>query len=122
MEINNIAVRRSAWKDAHKAFEKIRDRTIKLDRIESRSNDQNRLLSLCCLGELVAKVIYNETDPIDPFDEDSGWRIASSAKNVVAEIGDEVVSNEMLNLLCFTPIPDLVAPWKIWITRLFSGE
>jgi hypothetical protein len=34
------------------------------------------LMEHLVLAELVAKVTYNETNPDDEFDEDSGWWVA----------------------------------------------
>ncbi|MFZ5832955.1 MAG: hypothetical protein ACOY3P_22950, partial [Planctomycetota bacterium] len=49
---------------------------------------QERMLSQCYLAENVARVIYNSTGPIDPFDEDSGWWVIPCLKDCVDRVGD----------------------------------
>ena len=40
------------------------------------------------VAELVAKVAYNATDPIEPFAPDTGWRIAPAAIRLAICVGD----------------------------------
>jgi hypothetical protein len=73
---------------AHHAFDILRHSTLELERIQVRTKDRELLLSLLLLAELVAKVIYNATDPPDPFDEDSGWWIPVCLKDLFDLLGD----------------------------------
>lgn len=50
--------------------------------------------SLLPLGELVAKVTYNATNPMDEFDEDSGWWIAPCLQDILSRLNDDAFSNE----------------------------
>ena len=56
------------------------------------------------VAELVAKVTYNETDPDDEFDEDSGWWIAPCVKTVLEEIGDAGFERSMWLMLISDPL------------------
>lgn len=85
------------WKDGHEAFDLLRVRWLKLAGQwpkpqptkrwfqfrskptavhEERVPVDESLLNLIQFAELTAKVTYNATNPIGPFDEHSGWRIA----------------------------------------------
>jgi hypothetical protein len=77
-----LAIARSPkeWSKGHVAFDRIRDLTL--------ANQELLVESLLLLAENTAKVIYNETSPRDPFDEDSGWWIAETLWSITAEIND----------------------------------
>jgi hypothetical protein len=42
------------------------------------------LLHLLLLAEIAAKVMYNATQPDDPFDEDSGWWLAPCLRELLS--------------------------------------
>jgi hypothetical protein len=69
-----MAQDRRRWKEAKRCFRGVRRRVIAEQ--GGPITSQSRLLNL---AELVAKVIYNETDPPDPFDPDTGWWLAPMA-------------------------------------------
>jgi hypothetical protein len=74
------------YKSGHRVFSAIRESTLKLDELRrdhDLSEDQKLLASVLSLAELVAKVIYNATNPPDEFDEDSGWWIAAHLRAFV---------------------------------------
>jgi hypothetical protein len=72
-----------SWKTGHEVFSELRDSVLKLDeqRKQSGLSESEKMLSaILSLAELVAKVIYNATEPQNEFDEDSGWWIAASLR------------------------------------------
>ena len=89
------------WNGGHKAFSLAREATLKLEESGNLSVEQELLLCTLLLAELVAKVTYNATDPVDEFDEDSGWWIAVCLKDILQLIGDDKFSEVMWAALCF---------------------
>ena len=74
------------WKSSHQVFSTLRHATLGLDKLRrgpGLSEDERLLASVLSLAELVAKVIYNATNPPDEFDEDSGWWIVASLRGFV---------------------------------------
>jgi hypothetical protein len=66
----------SRWQSGHEVFDAARRRFL-VERATPGPPEPS--LYLLGLAELVAKVVYNQTQPGDPFDEDSGWYIAPEA-------------------------------------------
>ncbi len=74
-----VAADPARWSEGHQAFRAVRDETLKSDaRLKAKDTGSGELRLAYVLGiaELAAKVAYNATDPIDPFDDDSGWWLA----------------------------------------------
>jgi hypothetical protein len=88
----SIANTPNDWGKAHDAFSTVRDATLELERLKQLSPPQTLLLMHLCLAELVAKVAYNETNPVDEFDEDSGWWVAPCLKDLLDSFDDEKFS------------------------------
>jgi hypothetical protein len=91
------------WGNGHRAFSILRASTLKLDELQRTrglTKEETLLGDLLSLAELVAKVTYNATDPPDPFDEDSGWWIATSLKGFVDQWQDEEFSKAAWSALC----------------------
>jgi hypothetical protein len=63
--ILQIANHPSEWNKAHEAFSLARAETLKLNRFQEKTIEQMLLVQQMGLAELVAKVIYNCTDPQD---------------------------------------------------------
>ena len=80
------------WSKAHDLFSALRDATLELDQVRLRTPRQTTLLRHLLLAELVAKVTYNATNPPDEFDEDSGWYIAQSMRDILDSLNDEEFS------------------------------
>lgn len=99
----SIADHPEDWGKAHQAFDKLRDATLKLERIWWRSPREQLLLSQLLLAELVAKVTYNAIYPVDEFDEDSGWSIPLCLKGVLNRLNDEKFSELMWSALADHP-------------------
>jgi len=76
------------WNNAHRAFSFVREATLKLEEIQGRSIHQELLLAQLYLAENVAKVVYNATNPPDPFDEEAGWWLAVCLKRVLDLLAD----------------------------------
>jgi hypothetical protein len=64
---NVVQVGRADPSRAHAAFDAVRELTLRAD---TRSDDSGRLL-LLSVAENAARVVYNSTNPDDPFDADS---------------------------------------------------
>jgi hypothetical protein len=90
------------WGKAHEVFSELRKLTLDLEDLKTRNTQENLLLNLLLLAELVAKVIYNATNPPDEFDEDSGWWIAASLKDILDLLHDEKFSADSWLELCRT--------------------
>lgn len=98
-----MASRRCLWFTAHSHFDSIREQTLKLEkkiqRLDQLSRDDTIRLSLCFLAEGVAKVIYNSTNPIGPFDDDSGWHVTPAFHTLLTDCADDRFSKEAELLL-----------------------
>ncbi len=97
------AEHQSMWADGHRAFDTLRQSTLRLEGRRGRLDDGEQLqISVLSLAELVAKVTYNAANPADPFDEDSGWWIAKILRDLVDHRWtDEAFSKEAWSALCF---------------------
>ena len=98
-----VADNKHLWKEGHRAFSDIRCSVLKLDELRrnrSLSDDESLQGDVLSFAELVAKVVYNATNPRDEFDEDSGWYIGASLRGFVdVEWPDEAFAKEAWNLL-----------------------
>jgi hypothetical protein len=69
---------RASWPEAHAAFDAVRDVTLAQEATDPARDDAGFLLLF--VAENVARVLYNATDPVDKFDDDSGaWMLMSLA-------------------------------------------
>ncbi|MDO8526735.1 MAG: hypothetical protein Q7T03_03495 [Deltaproteobacteria bacterium] len=87
-----VANNPSKWKDAHHVFSLIR--RITLQEENSKEECKKIQLEILYLAENVIKVIYNATNPSDPFDDDSGWWIGSCLRSLVDLINDQNVAEK----------------------------
>lgn len=94
-----IANNPSEWGRAHAEFSVLREESLKLSRRWSFGLRGNRLLHVLAIAELVAKVTYNATSPLDEFDEDSGWWIASCLKDLAGLVDDDEFSSAAWSVL-----------------------
>jgi hypothetical protein len=85
------ATRKSDWKKAHDVFSRMRKKTLALESSPNLSDEKHLLLRNLYLAENVAKVIYNGSNPPDPFDEDSGWWITLCLKSILDSLNRENV-------------------------------
>jgi hypothetical protein len=86
LQVLAVADHEKKWKTGHKVFDSLRQTSLKLDELrESRglTKDEEQYASIVSLAEFVAKVIYNATNPLDEFDDDSGWFIASYVRGFI---------------------------------------
>jgi len=93
------------WRHAHRTFSNVRDSLLTLDKKRNRglTSEEQLISSLLSLSELVAKVTYNATDPLDRFDDDSGWWIAASLKGFVDRWRDPYFSESAWTVLSSRP-------------------
>lgn len=95
-EIVDITELPDEWGKAHQIFAVLREATLELEakRRKGLTKEENLRIKLLLIAELVAKIMYNATNPPDEFDEDSGWWIAVTLKDFVDFLGDEAFSKE----------------------------
>ena len=77
---------------------------LRLENIDARSYGQELELCQLYLAENVAKVLYNATNPVDPFDEDSGWWTVSCLKDYLDCVGNAEVSGAAWAAIAKVPI------------------
>lgn len=99
--ILHIADHPSEWKNAHAASSWVGRSALELQKLKVRSAEQSLLCLNLALAVIVARVIYNSTNPPDAFDEDTGWWIASTLKRVLEFLNDDEFSQRMWPVLCF---------------------
>lgn len=78
--LKSIIKDRSRWKEAHKQFSEIR--------IFSLDNKSYEPEGYLFLAELVAKITYNASGELAPFDHDSGWHIPTLAVETAQYFND----------------------------------
>jgi hypothetical protein len=81
-----IAADPARWDEAHAAFRAVRARTVRFER--PGAPPRPIALGVLFLAELTAKVTYNASAPIGPFDEDSGWWLAVNLRSIVEQVAD----------------------------------
>lgn len=69
--LKSIIKDRSKWKEAHNQFTEIRRFLL--------ANKKYKYEGYLLLAELVAKITYNASGELAPFDHDSGWHIPALA-------------------------------------------
>lgn len=101
-----IAENPTTWASGHREFDHLRRDVLKMDEVRRArgwTGEEELLSSLISLAELVAKVTYNAARPPDPFDEDSGWWIASSLRAFVNYWKDESFARAAWRALTHEP-------------------
>jgi hypothetical protein len=95
--IYEIALSPSRWKEAHAAFQRVRELTLKAERSKSTNAIYAGILHV---AENAAKIAYNASIPgrsdnqlfsaqgPAPFDHDAGWWIVSNLRHVANTIND----------------------------------
>jgi hypothetical protein len=99
-DILHIADHPMEWVNAHNAFSTLRTTTLDLESARDRTKEERLFLCLVGLAENAAKVIYNATDPPDPFDADSGWWIAVCLKSFLDLLGEDDFSKTAWLAVC----------------------
>lgn len=105
-QVLTVADHEDMWKSGHQVFSTLRHTTLRLDELRRGSGltkDDEIFASVVSLAELVAKVTYNATNPPDEFDEDSGWWIVASLRELV----DQRWSDEHF----------VTAAWSVLVSR-----
>ncbi len=90
------------WGEGHLVFRRVRQEVLRLDEVGRRraltKGEMSRSWALA-LGELVAKMSYNATDPHDPFDADTAWWVGKLARSMAEHEADEGFEHQMWNAL-----------------------
>lgn len=87
------------WHKGHDIFRSLRRITLQLDKLGYLTSDQQVMLNVVLLAESVSKVVYNESNPDDPFDEDAGWWIADRLHSLCETLNDPEFSKTAWSLL-----------------------
>jgi len=74
---------------AHKKFGYIRN-LLRYEEENNRIKDNNRICLLYVI-EIVLKLIYNSTNPKDPFDSDTGWWLVLNFRSFLQTFNDEEI-------------------------------
>ena len=77
-----LASNPSRWPDAHRVFDRVRDRTLSAIKAGDRLREAQYMFEEICL-----KSLYNETPAQDPFDSDSPHWIIKCAIGLARRIG-----------------------------------
>jgi hypothetical protein len=91
LELYQIIDNKDCWKEAHEQFTRIR--VYGLDKKNYKYEDYLRL------AELVAKVTYNASGEVAPFDYDSGHYIASLALKATEYFDDSRLEEEVKSII-----------------------
>ena len=86
-ELDLIIENPDRWKDGHHQFVKIRQFLL--------PNKEFQPQSFLLLGENVAKVVYNASGGLAPFDADSSWWIPRCALETAEYFNDERLEDEV---------------------------
>lgn len=78
------------WPDAHRIFDRVRDRTLAAIVAKDRLREGQYMFEEICL-----KSLYNETSVVDPFDSDSPYWIIKCAIGRARQVG--------------VPVPEVIA-------------
>lgn len=80
-EALTIGSDRAKWPAAHDVFDRVREHLLVTQRAKALGSE-DATYHLIFLTENVMRVVYNATQPIDPFDEDSGAWVLVTAHQV----------------------------------------
>jgi hypothetical protein len=75
-----IAADSVRWIEGHRAFQAVRERTLKNEKAGLGKSTEQLVLDI---GETVAKIVYNASGGPAPFDYHAGWRLAPRVKALV---------------------------------------
>lgn len=88
------------WPQSHVLFCRIRQHIIDLEK-RDRGHCTQFIECALLLAELVAKISYNETDPVDPFDDDTGWWIVKVVHDMETLLRDKEYMDQLWKItLC----------------------
>lgn len=80
--VTTLASRQSKWPDAHRVFDRVRDRTLTAIVAKDVTLQAQYMFEEACL-----KSLYNETAAVDPFDSDSPHWIIKCAIPLARRVG-----------------------------------
>ena len=102
-EVVRVGSTRAEWDQAHKAFDRVRALTLEAERGRLDHKDPHYLLLF--VAENSARVIYNASCPVDPFDDDSGeWLLRTMCEllNCLTEVRRAATLNVLNSCLPWT--------------------
>lgn len=88
LDVVAVGSQPSMWTRAHDAFDEVRIRTLEVERdllVPSRSDPSPEYL-LLFVAENAARLLYNATNPVDPFDADSASSFFRSLSRFVVSL------------------------------------
>jgi len=77
------------WNAAHNSFNRVR--MLTLTELEKKINTDKQKIHLLSVIELIYAIIYNSTDPGDPFDDDSGWWLIKNINGLLKTLNDKKI-------------------------------
>ena len=80
--VSALAADESKWPDAHRVFDRVRDRTLAAIEAKDVRGEAQYMFEEVCL-----KSLYNETAARDPFDSDSPHWITKNAIDLARQVG-----------------------------------
>jgi hypothetical protein len=80
--VSALAADESKWPDAHRVFDRVRDRTLAAIDTKDVQREAQYMFEEICL-----KSLYNETAARDPFDSDSPHSITKNAIDLARQVG-----------------------------------
>lgn len=92
----DISIDERRWIEAHDAFSAVRELTLKNEK--SKHKDLHRQMVLD-IGETAAKVIYNASGGLAPFDFHAGWRMAPRVRRLVNFVGERDFEEDCWHML-----------------------
>jgi len=88
---------RKRWNTAHDHFDCTRQKLIEMSTDSNETNKYN--MHLLGLVEIMLKLVYNLTNPLDPFDMDTGWWLVPSYKNILITFNDPQILDVGWNII-----------------------
>ncbi len=91
----SIASDKEHWPRAHAAFTVVRQLTLNAEQHDA--GDLSHYLLY--VAENAAKVVYNATDPTDPFDDDSGAWLVRCARDFAGEVASDSFIDDLWGIV-----------------------
>ena len=91
----HVASDKAAWHRGHAVSSEIGRTLLDLEKVKCPSKEQILLINILWLAVIVARVSYNSTVPSDPFDDETGYCVASILKSILNLVDDREFSKRM---------------------------
>ena len=88
LDVVAVGSQPSKWTRGHEAFDQVRVRTLEVERdlLVSPKSETSPGYLLLFVAENAARLLYNATSPVDPFDADSGSSFFRSLSRFVVSL------------------------------------